>query len=187
MPMNNLAGPVAGLWPEEHTQELIRLAGEKLSYRAIALALNEKFGTVYTKNATIGKAARLGLAKESAPSVPGNCKPKADRKAPYKIRTPRQRIEATRIVPANGNSNAMRIIKTVTFEMEKLRCAEIVPRNVSLLELEPNDCRYPTAETDQHLFCGHAKMAGSSYCAPHHALSTEAPRVPIHRFVGIAA
>jgi GcrA cell cycle regulator len=186
MPNNNLLGPVAGLWPEEHTQELTRLAGEKLSYRAIAHALNEKFGTGYTKNATIGKAQRLGIQKESAPSVPGNCRPKADRRAPYKIRAPRKKIDAVRIVPANGNSNAMRIIKTVSVEMEKLRCVEIVPRGLSIIDLGPNDCRYPYGD-NQILFCGHNKMAGSSYCVPHFHLTSEAPRVPINRFAGVAA
>jgi GcrA cell cycle regulator len=186
MPLNNPLGPVAGLWPEEHTQELTRLCGEKLSYRTIATMLNEKFGTSYTKNAVLGKAARIGIVKESAPSVPGNRKPKADRKQPYKARTPRKWVEAVRIVPANGNSNAMRVIRSVVMEQAKLRCVEIVPRHLSLIDLEPNDCRYPYGD-DHITFCGHQKMSGSAYCVPHHALCNEQPRIPIQRFAGVAA
>jgi GcrA cell cycle regulator len=186
MPLNNMKGPIAGAWPEEHTQELARLCGEKYSYRAIAGVMNEKFGTNYTKNAVLGKAARIGLSKEAAPSVPGNRKPKANRKSPYKARAPRQWVETVRIVHANGNSNAMRIIKSVSLEERKLRCVEIVPRNVSLVDLEPNDCRYPYGD-NQITFCGHPKMEGSSYCQPHHALCNDAPRIPIERFGRVAA
>jgi len=184
--MNNMAGPIAGLWPEEHTQELIRLCGEKYSYRAIAGAMNEKFGTSYTKNAVLGKAARIGLAKEAAPSVPGNRKPKADRKTPYKARAPRKRIETVRIVSANGNSNAMRAFKSVSFELAQLRCVEIVPRHLSLIDLEAGDCRYPYGDGPM-TFCGHPAHAGSSYCQSHMILCQEPPRVPIHRFAGVAA
>jgi GcrA cell cycle regulator len=187
--MNNLAGPVAGLWPEEHTQELIRLAGEKLSYRAIANVLNEKFGTSYTKNSMIGKAARLGLSKESAPTVPGNHKPKADRKTPYKVRAPRKQTEGVKreVFRAKPNSNggAPGLVRVTLAEIS-LRCVEIEPRNVSLIDLGPDDCRYPYGD-NQILFCGHPKMAGSSYCVPHHHLCTEVPRIPINRFAAVAA
>jgi GcrA cell cycle regulator len=185
LPNNNMKGPLAGGWPEEHTQELTRLCEEKYSYRAIATVMNEKFGTSYTKNAVLGKAARIGLSKEAAPSVPGNRKASATRKAPYKSRAPRKWVETLRIVPANGNSNAMRVIRSVSFEETKLRCVEIVPRNVSLIDLEPNDCRYPYGD-DIVTFCGHP-TEGSSYCLPHRALCSEKPRVPVYRMIVRAA
>jgi GcrA cell cycle regulator len=188
MPNNNPAG-AAGFWPEEHAQELIRLCGEKLSFRAIATVLNEKFGTSYTKNSMIGKAARLGISKESAPTVPGNHKPKADRKTPYKVRAPRKQTEGVKreVFRAKPNSNggAPGLVRVMLAEIS-LRCVEIEPRHLSLIELEPNDCRYPYGD-DQITFCGHPKMAGSSYCVSHHHLCTEAPRIPIHRFAGVAA
>lgn len=188
MPLNNPAGPVAGLWPEDHTQELVRLAGEKLSYRAIAHALNEKFGTSYTKNATIGKAQRIGIVKESAPSVPGNCKPKPDRVVPYKIPSSRKtegvKREVLRTKP-NSSGGAPGFVRVTLAEIS-LRCVEIEPRNISLIELGPDDCRYPYGD-NQITFCGHLKIDGSSYCARHHHLCTELPRIPINRFAGIAA
>lgn len=57
----------------------------------------------------------------------------------------------------------------------KIACVEIVPRNLSLLELEPNDCRYPYGD-GPFTFCGHPKQAGSSYCTPHFHLCDQPPK-----------
>ena len=55
-------------------------------------------------------------------------------------------------------------------EMPKLRCVEIVPRHLALVDLEPGDCRYPYGgdeEGEAITFCGHARHPGSSYCVSH--------------------
>lgn len=66
-----------------------------------------------------------------------------------------------------------------------LRCVEIVPRGLTLMDLEPNDCRFPyggyVGEGLPELpltFCGHPKQAGSSYCTPHFHLCDE-PSKPL--------
>lgn len=48
----------------------------------------------------------------------------------------------------------------------------IESRNMTLLELGPHDCRYPTSpdDTTSHLFCGAEQVDGSSYCAHHDAV-----------------
>ena len=59
-------------------------------------------------------------------------------------------------------------------EAVKLRCVGITPRLLSLVELEANDCRYPYGgdkEGEAITFCGHPRLAGSSYCAPHFHLT----------------
>jgi GcrA cell cycle regulator len=59
-------------------------------------------------------------------------------------------------------------------EPVKLRCVGIRPRLISLVELEPGDCRYPYGgdkEGEKIAFCGHARQPGSSYCAPHFGLT----------------
>jgi GcrA cell cycle regulator len=59
-------------------------------------------------------------------------------------------------------------------EMPKLRCADVVPRHLSLMDLECGDCRYPyggDAEGEAITFCGHPQRPGSSYCAAHFDLS----------------
>jgi GcrA cell cycle regulator len=52
-------------------------------------------------------------------------------------------------------------------EMVKLRCVEIDPRHLSVIDLEPGDCRYPYGgdeEGEAITFCGHPQRQGSSYC-----------------------
>jgi GcrA cell cycle regulator len=63
--------------------------------------------------------------------------------------------------------------------MPKLRCVEVNPRHLSLVDLEPGDCRYPYGgeeDGDVITFCGHPQREGSSYCVPHFHL-TRGPRV----------
>jgi GcrA cell cycle regulator len=55
-----------------------------------------------------------------------------------------------------------------------LRCVAIVPRHLSLLELEAGDCRYPYGgdqEGEPITFCGHPRRDGSSYCVSHFHLT----------------
>lgn len=48
------------------------------------------------------------------------------------------------------------------------------PRNLSIMDLEWLDCRWPVNNPErgeQHLFCGHQRASGSSYCAHHRLVS----------------
>jgi GcrA cell cycle regulator len=168
-------------WPQEHTDELIRLAKEELSYRAIARQLNEKFGTQYNRNMTIGKASRLGIVKAAAPQKPRgkSTKPRPVRTNPI-VRKPKVHAPSFKIVSANANSSVVKIIKTVRTELAELRCVEVNPRHLDLIELEPNDCRAPYGD-GPITFCGHPKREGSSYCGPHWALFREEPRARTDR------
>ena len=68
----------------------------------------------------------------------------------------------------------------------KLRCVETDPRHLSLLELEPGDCRYPYGgdeEGEAITFCGQPCSESSSYCAPHFHL-TRGPGRPLKRPAG---
>ena len=54
-------------------------------------------------------------------------------------------------------------------EPVELRCVDVSPRHLSLVELEAGDCRYPYGgdeEGEAITFCGHPRREGSSYCAP---------------------
>ena len=65
--------------------------------------------------------------------------------------------------------------------MKKLRCVEIDPRHLSLMELKTGDCRYPyggDAEGEAITFCGHPQREGASYCAPHFHLTRGPGAVP---------
>lgn len=162
MPNNN---PYGTQWPDEHTEELARLAKEGLlSYRKIAVALNEKFGTRYNRNATIGKAHRIGLKKGQAEWTRRPAEPKKESPKPKRVTT-------------FGNAKATRVYSSVQVE---LRCVDIEPRHLALLDLEAGDCRYPYGD-GQITFCGHPTHTNSNYCAPHHFLCWERPRAATRR------
>jgi GcrA cell cycle regulator len=130
-----------------------------------------KLGDDVSRNAVIGKLHRLGLSNASSTVHRDN----------QFGRKPRPRKStaagtAVRIVRANGNSNKLRLFTTAKIEVEQLRCAEADPLNVGLLEIDQHQCRYPVNDSSPFLFCGHRKMEGSSYCAPHFIL-THRPEV----------
>lgn len=64
------------LWPQAHVDRLRELLDGGASSSAAAKALNAEFGTVYTRNAIIGKADRMGgrvssKPKRTPPPMPG--------------------------------------------------------------------------------------------------------------------
>jgi GcrA cell cycle regulator len=141
-------------WAEEHSRALREYLEKGLSFSRIANAINARFNTAYSRNATIGRARRMGL---SAPGrVPARRKPRLAR-----LHKMRARLAAkSRSKPA-VRKRAAKL---------KLRCVGIVPRHLSLLELERGDCRYPyggEAEGEAITFCGHPRREGSSYCVAH--------------------
>lgn len=169
MPNNNPNG--GAQWSDDQCAELTSLLASGMVYRLIAVTLNEKFGTAHTKNAVVGKVQRLNLTP-----------PKKEKRPPYvrkpkiKSATQRPRIfrEVMRIVPANI-SGGMRIIRAVETGQPALRCVEIEPRHLSLIDLEPGDCRYPYGDGPM-TFCGHPKQTDSSYCFHHFHLCRQEPR-----------
>ena len=119
-----------------------------------------EIGGGVSRNAVIGKLHRLGLSNYGS-RIHKERPPRPQRPKPEKT---------IRIVRANGNSNRMRLFEAAKVEAADLRCAAVDPLNVGLLELEPHQCRYPAGETPI-VFCGHRRMEGSSYCAPHFMLT----------------
>ena len=74
-------------------------------------------------------------------------------------------------------------------EMPKLRCVEVDPRGLSLLEVKAGDCRYPYGgdeEGEAITFCGRPKRKGSRYCTAHFHL-TRNPEIVPERAVATAA
>jgi GcrA cell cycle regulator len=154
-------------WAPEHCEALRETLANGMSYSEIAEAINVKFNTVYSRNATISRARRMGLAGSERPGNWPKVPSKAEQMKTQKLRE-RYALQSGWIAPV--------------FEREepvKLRCVEIDPRHLSMLELEPGDCRYPYGgdEDDEAItFCGHPCREGSSYCTPHFDL-TRGPRI----------
>lgn len=129
------------------------------SYSDMARLINDKFQTNYTRAAVLGVSRRMGL--KGKPSAPSNKKTSSARV---------HLVGRIRIVRAAGNTDNLRIIQTFQPEtISPVRCAEVDPRMVSLIDLEKNECRYPYGE-NTILFCGHPIQPDSSYCPAHRAL-----------------
>lgn len=100
-----------------------------------------------TRCASIGKAHRLGLdaRKEAKPG-------------PKSKRSPR---------------NSFLRVRAPVIDHEPLSdLFEPLCERVLLLDLQPDECRWPVTEiNNQHLFCAATKTLGSSYCAHHRRMS----------------
>jgi GcrA cell cycle regulator len=149
-------------WAPEHCEALRENLAKGMSYSEIAEAINAKFNTAYSRNATISRARRMGLAGTDRPGDWPRQPTKAEQSKAHKMRERYASLSGW-IVPA--------------FEREetvKLRCVETNPRHLTLPELEPGDCRYPYGgdeEGEAITFCGRRCCEDSSYCAPHFHLT----------------
>ena len=151
-------------WEPEHSQALRDYLARGLSYAEIARAINATFHTAYTRNAAIGRAKRMGLSGLDPSGESG--RPKSPRKPrPLRLDKMRKRVAAKFRLPPPIRKRAAAL---------RLRCVGIVPRHLSLLEFEPDDCRYPfggDADSEAITFCGHPRREGSSYCVSHFHLT----------------
>lgn len=162
-------------WAPGYCDALRQYLAKGMSFSEAARAINAKFKTDYSRSATIGRARRMGLA--------GPDRPRDRPRLPPKAATPRQRKRRER--PQPELVRPMPVSEPA--EPVKLRCVEIVPRHLSLMDLEPGDCRYPyggDADGEAITFCGHPRRTGSSYCAPHFHL-TRGPGTASERAAGI--
>lgn len=145
-------------WAPEHCQALRDYVALGMSFSEIAREINTKFGTAYTRNAALGRSKRMGLhASERPRKLPKAKIPQAPKR--------RERSAAGPLPAAPAPERAAAV---------KLRCVGISPRLLSLVELDASDCRYPYGgdkENEPITFCGHPRLAGSSYCAPHFYLT----------------
>jgi GcrA cell cycle regulator len=148
-------------WTQEQSKALREFLAKGMSYSAIRNAINATFKTAFSRNATISRARRMGLAASGRP----------ERSTPPPEATPLRPRRARE----HGAAETLWLPPTFkSMEMPKLRCADVVPRRLSLMDLERSDCRYPYGgdkEGEAVTFCGHPRRPGSSYCAAHFDLS----------------
>ena len=170
-------------WNQERTDKLIELHKLNISFADIAAKISGQFQVDISRCAAIGKAKRLGLVcprpepKVKIPKPPRERKRQGGHHAVYKI--------------VAGGGGSARVIQWVeSTETIKLRCIEIVPRRLSLLQLADGDCRYPydgIEGEDTFVFCGHPKKDGSSFCVSHHHLCfvpATSPNRPARKYFG---
>jgi GcrA cell cycle regulator len=149
-------------WAPEHCEALRENLAKGMSYSEIAEAINEKFSTAYSRNATLGRARRMGLAGADRPGNWPRPPTKAEQSKAHKMRERYASLSGW-IMPVFEREETVR-----------LRCVETGPRHLTLSELEPGDCRYPYGgdeDGEAITFCGQPCSADSSYCVPHFHLT----------------
>ena len=142
-------------WTSDRTETLRKLWAIGVSFSGIAAELGEGV----TRNMVCGKIHRMEF------TGPGSYRRKTD-----------EQIEATKREKDKRRRERRRshpiVVKpqiTVT-NLEALRCVEVESLGKTLLELGPNDCRYPFGD-GPFVFCGQPQFEGSSYCGCHFGLS----------------
>ncbi|MCA1455298.1 hypothetical protein I6F35_19105 [Bradyrhizobium sp. BRP22] len=154
-------------WAPEHSDALREYFAQGMSFAKIAKAINARFNTDYTRSAAIGRARRLGLTTSgSLPPAPPRLTP-----VPQLNRSSERRECEPRSIEFRWPMPVFEKAPPV-----ELRCVEIEPRHLSLVELEHGDCRYPyggDSDGEPITFCGHRRRPGSSYCTAHFDLSRD--------------
>lgn len=132
------------VWTPERDAELIRLRHDGNAFSVISKAMD------ITRNAAIGRAARLGIKGRSRATVDFRAKRGRALNATQKVN--RARSQARSGQPK--------------FKAEPIPDLPITAyfRGVSLLDLEPNTCRYPQGDAPEILFCGQPVVEDTSWC-----------------------
>lgn len=145
------------IWTDPLLETLRRGWKLCLSGKNIASMIATEHGVAVSRNAVIGKMARLGLQGRIA-------KPKMESRkkiAAYQKRS-WPRMEIPRPCPAPRND-------------------EVTATSVHILDLEPHHCRLVIGEPKDGMFCGREKVPGLSYCADHAQRVFLPPRLVIRR------
>ena len=146
-------------WTPEHSDALRELLAFGMSFSEAARTINKTFKTAYSRSAVLGRARRIGVTGHKQPELPPPSQHGLDETRSTQPSTPRFHWP----LPAVERT-----------EIPKLRCVEIEPRHLFVVDLERGDCRYPYGgdeEGEAITFCGHPCRPNSSYCTPHFHLS----------------
>lgn len=163
-------------WPSSHCEALKEFVTRGMSYRDAAKALNARFGTAYSRDAALGRARRMGLGELARPGPPPS-------RAEERVLRPTERLRSADDFRPLTSFPRRPVFEPV--ERVPLRCVEVVPRHLALIELRRGDCRFPYGgdlDGQAITFCGRPRRKGASYCTPHFHLTRE-PVVPAARLV----
>jgi GcrA cell cycle regulator len=164
-PLNNTNATKS--WDDERDAALKACLADKMTFEQTAADLNHRFGTAFTRSAIGGRAMRLNLRSLNPACVrPG---------APLTRTEQLAKKAAAARVRRGGQAEKViampRIVPPDPWLSQPLRCDEVVPMNVTLLDLDLNGCRWPYGQGVATTFCNHLQQWGSAYCPHHRELS----------------
>jgi hypothetical protein len=155
MPFQTHNPRLSDVWTEERVALLLKLDTEdQLSRAQIANELARQTGSRFSRNAIIGKLARIGVP------------PKTPKRAAHHKRYVKSLLTKAKLrPPPTLRKNSSRIFTLINPDPELLES-----RRLSLFDLTEDTCRYPTsAEGVPIEFCGHT-IAQRSCCAGHYRM-----------------
>jgi GcrA cell cycle regulator len=154
-------------WTDESIAELTRrwMAGESASNIAAALGLK-------SRNVVIGKVHRLGLQRTSQPRKNELMRAQeAERREKRNERLRQARAELRVLNGGRADPRPYGRRERLAGDYSRLRCVEVVPLNIALMDLEHSHCRFPYGDDPATMtFCGHPTIVRKSYCGPHAGL-----------------
>lgn len=153
-------------WTPDSEQMLAELYLKGRSHSEIARELTDRFGAQVSRNASIGKAARMGLV---SPTSARPAKPVSPTRVYERVATPKKPLPQ----PASA-------VRPIEVEPEQVSAPEPGSRLFSMFELRASSCRYPmvsweagrTPSPTEGVYCGRPKVkdATHSYCEEHAAV-----------------
>lgn len=161
-------------WNDERVELLKKLWAEGLS----ASQISSRLGGV-TRNAVIGKVTRLKLPERMTSSRSSS----GGRTKALNRRRERQRAAAAAREKSSPKAKSMIQLVFDAVPIDPVEEVVIpVKDRKGVLQLEPNDCKWPIGdprEPDFH-FCGKGKVTGLPYCE-HHVRRAYQPPAPVRR------
>lgn len=158
-------------WTTELDEFIRDKIAEKYSFSVIANFIWEQFGHAYSRNAVIGRAARIGIRTPPRTTHRRTIRDWAKLKsaASELPRPSRPRIRKPWAPP----------VKPVhPVNLEDVSCPE--PLNVTLFDISQYQCRWVTAGPRQVTYCGHDVYRKTSWCPYHYKITHEfKPRKPL--------
>lgn len=156
----------SGTWDQEKIDYLTDLyKNTTLSSSQMQAAMNQRFGTTWSRNAIIGKIGRLGLRPPQPTGLVKSTRNPVGKRASPQRKSAFQKPAAP---PANGDSN---IAKLFTAPIEDVGPADAVSQSVDIDGLRDGVCKWPLGEflaKPPFMYCGGRALPGRPYCI-HHA------------------
>jgi hypothetical protein len=147
-------------WTAEQDQWLREHVLNRASSTEIALAFTKTFGLIKTRNAIIGRCHRMGLNLGAARPSSGCHGPTFAREVKNRMKN----LKPTMPTFAARNPQPPPMPAEPMRAQPKLT---IAPKNLTLMQLTNQTCRWPMNEGGPYLFCGLETMISSPYCVQH--------------------
>jgi hypothetical protein len=155
-----LSQPSASPWTNPAVVD--RLAVLWLSHSATQIcgALWDEFNVRVTRNAVVGRLHRMKLTVENKIYLHPLTRSNGHRTP----RAPRAKVDQRRIVA------------TICAGPISLRVVDTSPLNLTLMDLDPDSCRYIVTDDTPFLFCGAAIEPDRPYCSLHCGIAYVPPK-----------